>query len=257
MVSNLDEGFEAWLEQRRNRGYGRFLKDKRRRLALLQKEVGPVTFTFGRGTDEGLDYILTHKRAQLVQSGQHDIFECGWTEDLLRNLLADHDEDFGARMATLRAGGKIIAAEIGLRSARAYHLWFPVYDADYGRYSPGQLMTLETLRAASEQGITRIDFGAGGEDYKAAFADPADVVFEGDILASPARAALANTPGLRSQRIKLGRRLDRIIACETGLGGQARALGRYAGVILRRQTGLSATASLGGAIGLAMTMSAE
>ena len=240
MVADLGDGFDAWVEARRGAGQSKFFKDKRRRRSRLERDVGPISFTLDYCDDATFDHVLNLKREQLAVSGQHDIFQCGWTERLLHGLKDNAQSDFGLRMAVLKAGHRIVAAELGLRSGGAYHLWFPVYDPQLASYSPGQLMTIETLRAAAAQGIRRVDFGPGGESYKRAFAEPAATVFEGDVLASPAREALARTPGLRNQRLRLGRRLDRIIACEPALAGRTRALVRSAASIISRPFAQSA-----------------
>jgi CelD/BcsL family acetyltransferase involved in cellulose biosynthesis len=253
MVADVSHGFDAYVAARRAAGHGGFLKDKRRRRAALERDHAPVDFSFGRDDPGALGVILRLKREQMLRAGQHDIFACGWTERLLRRLLEETDADFGARIATLRTGNDIAAAEIGLRSGGAYHLWFPVYDHAYARYSPGSLMTLDTIEAAARLGMRTVDFGAGGEDYKAAFADPGAVVLEGAVLTSPWRAAMYAMPALRASRAKLERRLDRIAACEPGLPGQLVAASKYVGVAARRHPAATAVGlSLGAVVGLSL-----
>jgi CelD/BcsL family acetyltransferase involved in cellulose biosynthesis len=251
MVADLSGGFEAYLANRRLAGQGDFLKDKRRRMKMLVRDHAPVELAFGADDPGALGYVLRLKKEQFARGGQHDIFACGWTEALLRRLLEHPDPDFGARIAVLRTGEAIVAAEIGLISGGAYHLWFPVYDPAFHRYSPGQLMTLETLKLLAARGVRTVDFGAGGEDYKRAFADPGEAVFEGQVLASPVRAAVASALGLKRQRRKLGRRIDRIVACEPKLAGRVIATSRYAGVVAARHKGLTAAA---GVVGLGLTI---
>ena len=38
-----------------------------------------------------------------------------------------------------------------------------------GKYSPGAILLLLLLQSAAEQGVTRVDLGKGGEDYKLMF----------------------------------------------------------------------------------------
>jgi CelD/BcsL family acetyltransferase involved in cellulose biosynthesis len=253
MVADVAQGFEAYLAGRRAAGHSGFLKDKRRRRAALERDHAPIDFALGKDDPGALGVILRLKREQMLRAGQHDIFACGWTERLLRRLLEEPDPDFGARIAVLRTGGDIAAAEIGLRSGSAYHLWFPVYDHAYAKYSPGSLMTLDTIEAAAKLGIRTVDFGAGGEDYKAAFADPGAVVLEGAVLTSPWRAAMYAIPALRASRAKLERRLDRIAACEPHLPGQIVAASKYVGVAARRYPAATAVGlSLGAVVGLSL-----
>jgi CelD/BcsL family acetyltransferase involved in cellulose biosynthesis len=228
MISDLSGGFDAYLESRRKAGYGGEFKDKRRRARALERDHGEVSFAFGSDPGEVLDLVIRLKRDQWRRTGQHDVLASPWTGRLLERLASGQEEDFGLRFATLRVGGKLIAAEVGLLSGDAYHLWFPVYDPDFSKYSPGALMTLETLRAASEQGVRKVDFGPMGEAYKRAFADPATPVWEGQVHTRGVTAAfwgLVDHMPVAVPFIKDGwraavRRIDRIAACEPTFNGQ-------------------------------------
>ncbi|MDP1618017.1 GNAT family N-acetyltransferase [Phenylobacterium sp.] len=256
MIANLTGGYEAYLAGRRAAGQGGFLKDKRRRQRQLAEQVGPLSFSLS-ADPEVLETIITEKRAQWRRTGQHDVFSTPWTQDLLRRLTSDPEADFGLRVAVLKAGDKIVAAEAGLLSGSVYHLWFPIYDPDFARYSPGALMTLETLRVLAEQGVAFADFGPGVEDYKRAFADEGDQVVEGDVMADPfveglrnlVRQTVAGSPQLhdrlRDLYQRLDRRLDRIAACEPHLNRQISAAGRSLGHIGRRHRGVGAGLGLG------------
>ena len=242
MVADLAGGFDAYVERRRQLGHGGEFKDKRRRARALAREHGPVTITFGRDSGDALDLVVALKRAQWRRTAQHDVLASQWTRALLERLSAVEDADFGVRFAVLKAGGRIVAAEIGLLSGDAYHLWFPVYDRDFARYSPGALMTLETLRAAAEQGVRSVDFGPMNEDYKRAFADEAGTVWEGLVHRDGAVATWwrrlerlsAPAPFLTRQWRAGVRRLDRIKACEPTFNGQIGATARTMARLGRR-----------------------
>lgn len=246
MISDLSGGYDAWLEGRRAQGGGGFLKDKRRRFSMLERDHGPATFEFSADQAGVLDLIVSMKRAQLRRTGQHDIFACGWTVRLLEALAEGVHPDFGVRIAALRVGDRIIAAEAGLLSGSTHHLWFPVYDAEFARYSPGALMTLETLKACAAAGITTVDFGAAGESYKTTFAESGQTVYEGSAYASGGGALTF----LQKRMLKLDRRLDRIMACETELPARALALSKFAGTIAKRHPRLSAAAGISLGLGL-------
>ena len=113
-------------------------------------------------------------------------------------------------------------------------------------------MTLDTIEAAANLGMRTVDFGAGGEDYKTAFADPGAVVLEGAVLTRPWRAAMYAMPALRASRAKLERRLDRIAACEPTLPGQIVAASKYVGVAARRHPAAAVGLSLGAVVGLSL-----
>jgi CelD/BcsL family acetyltransferase involved in cellulose biosynthesis len=259
MVADLSAGFEAYQAGRASA----FLKDKRRRMRALERDHGAVRFDFDRPSAVLLERVISEKRAQIRRTHQHDIFACGWTARLLQDLDTLADPDFGLRLAVLRAGEVVVAAELGLTSGDRHHLWFPIYDPDYARYSPGALMTLETLRVCAERGISRVDFGPSEETYKEDFADPVEPALEGVITPHvPLVARVAHLAGGRriaAAGTRLSRRFDRIAACEPGLAGQIKgASSLVAGLTIRhpRLTG-SVGAGLGLSLGLGLALLAD
>jgi CelD/BcsL family acetyltransferase involved in cellulose biosynthesis len=259
MVADLSEGYEAYLESRRAAGHGGFLKDKRRRARLLEQHHGALTFSFD-ADPAVLDDIIAAKRAQMRRTAQHDVFDSAWTRRMMSDLAAAATPDFGLRFAVLRAGGRMIAAEVGLLSGAAYHLWLPVYEPEFARYSPGALMTLESLKALAEAGVVQADFGPAGEDYKRAFAEPAQLVFEGDLRTRTVMAPIRDAAGqllrrapavyrpLRSARRRLERRIDRILACEPGFAGRLDAACRSLGRVGRRRPEIGIGIGVGAAL---------
>lgn len=245
MAADLSQGFDAYLAARD----ARFLKDKRRRRRALERDRGPLSFSFARPTPAEVDYVLGRKRAQIARTHQYDVFACGWTIDLVQALAEAEAADFGLRLATLRAGDTLVAAELGLTSGARHHLWFPIYEPALAKYSPGGLMTLDTLETAAARGITRVDFGVDADAYKHDFADPAEIVFEGLI------ERRLSSRGRRMRRIgasRLARRLDRIVACEPSLVGQLRGGASFMAAMTRRHPGLGAGVGLGLGLGLGL-----
>lgn len=234
MTADLRDGYGAWLAERSAARPGVF-KNLRRAERALARDVGPVRFSLGAAEPGLLDHVLSRKREQMARTGWPDIFACGWTEAFLRRLAASGDAEFGVRLAVLRAGERVVSAEIGLHGAGVRHLWFPVYETDLGRYAPGMLMTIKTLEACAEAGIRQVDFGAGGEAYKAAFAEPAGLVYEGSIAGRPWRATAsrmldavvrADPRRLGRLRTAVNRRLDVATACEPALSRRVSVLAR-------------------------------
>lgn len=245
MAADLSQGFEAYLASRD----ARFLKDKRRRRRALERDHGPLSFSFERPTRAEVDLIIAHKRTQLARTHQYDIFACGWTVELLHHLAQIDAPDFGLRLAVLKAGDTLVAAELGLTSGGRHHLWFPIYDPAYAKYSPGSLMTLDTLEAAAARGVTRVDFGVDADAYKRDFADPAEAVFEGLIERRTSSRGLS----MREFGVsRLVRRLDRIVACEPGLVGQIRGGTGFMAALARRHPKLGAGVGLGLGLGLSL-----
>jgi CelD/BcsL family acetyltransferase involved in cellulose biosynthesis len=79
-----------------------------------------------------------------------------------------------------------------MRSRSVLHWWFPAYDPELGRYSPGIILLLrlaETLRGAGVGGGT-LDLGKGDAAYKSALMTHAAELREGRV-AMPSLLAAA------------------------------------------------------------------
>ena len=227
-VADLSGGFDAWMAAQLT-AHPRFFKGKRRAARSIERDLGPLRLAWSRNDPELIDYVLRLKRAQYLRTRRHDVFACGWTEQLLRRLHETAEPDFGLSYARLYAGDTLVAAEVGLVGGDTHHLWLPVYELEHARYGPGMLMTLESVRAAAADGLKRVDFGRADADYKHYFAEPAGVVLEGCVRAKGATLTvagdrlLAATPTslgrLTALRERVRRRIDVIAACETTAWG--------------------------------------
>ena len=242
MVSMPEEGFEPWYAERRQT-WGKYFKDKERARRSLATELGEVRVERNLRDPALLDELIALKRDQYRRTGRHDIFECGWTVDLLHALLkADGEDDFGASMAAMWAGGKLTAVEYSLHAGGRYHFWFPVYEPSLARCSPGILLSMDTMRLASEQGYRVFDFGFGGEGYKKYFCNVMQTVGEAVVLrrglgasVSNAAVGLLNTAGkARGDRLRTSvrRRWAAIEACETT------PMNRFRGAVAAAQVAL-------------------
>jgi CelD/BcsL family acetyltransferase involved in cellulose biosynthesis len=117
-------------------------------------------------------------------------------------------------------------------------------------------MTLETLRVCAERGIVRVDFGPSEEAYKEDFADPAEPALDGLIAPHASwTARVADLPGGRriaAAGTRLGRRFDRIAACEPGLAGQIKGASSLVAGLTVRHRRLTETVGAGLGIGLGL-----
>lgn len=224
MVALPDDGYASWYGERR-KTWAKYFKDKERARRSLEAELGPVEVKLGLRDPALLDQLIALKRDQYQRTGRHDIFACSWTVELLHALMkVEGTGNFGASMAALWAGGKLVAIEYSLHSQGHYHFWFPVYEPTLARCSPGILLTLETMRLASDDGFRVFDFGFGGEGYKKYFCNVSQTVREAVVVrpglaatVSNAAVGLLNTAGKqRGERLRssVRRRWAAIEACE-------------------------------------------
>ena len=145
----------------------------RRRLRQLT-ELGEVQFTVGR-TREELEPMLEDAFAlhELRWRGRTDGSSFGtdvgrrFNRAALQRLAGDGV----LRMVLMRVGGKPVAFHYFFAIGEAMTVYRLAFDPSLSRYSPGLVATLETLRAASDEGLTRVEFLGGDERYKLELAD--------------------------------------------------------------------------------------
>lgn len=260
LQADLSDGWAAYDAARRA-DWHKYFKDKDRTRRSLERDRGAVCARIDGGDPALLERLIGLKSDQYRRSRLHDIFACGWTADLLRALLADTAvEGFGARLAVLEAGGEPVALEYGLYAGSHYHFWFPAYEASVARYSPGILLSLDTMRQGSAEGFKVFDYGFEGEPYKKYFCNRSQTVVEGvaqrrgyagamAAALSMAGADAALAAGQRFANAGLGlsvrRRWASIDACETTVFGRARGIAAAAAAALNKTRPQSAVSALG------------
>jgi CelD/BcsL family acetyltransferase involved in cellulose biosynthesis len=198
----------------------------RRRLRQLG-ELGGVEFAVGR-TREELEPMLEEafRLHDLRWQGRPDGSTFG-TEDgrhFHRAALRRLADDGVLRIVLMRVGGR----------PAAFHYFFALdgtmvvhrlaFDPTLAQYSPGLVATLETLRVASEDGMTRVEFLGGNERYKLELADREEPLCQAIGLARNPWGALAVRQQLATMwlrmRLKRSRRLHRFYL--DGLGSLRR-----------------------------------
>lgn len=232
-VADIRQGYDAWW-QTQNHEHHKFFKNIGRCQRNVEKDFGGLAFTWERVTPEVMDWTLSRKREQYRESGMHDVFGCGWTRAMLDALAVDDTDGYGLRAGVFRHDGKIVATEIGLMGGGEVHLWFPSYDPAYYRYSVGILLAVAIIKAAAGLGLLRVDFGTGGEEYKAPLTvdqgECREAIFEPriSVLRRAGDMAIDALPLTRCRiaalRLSLHRRVSLIRATETSAVGWARAL---------------------------------
>ena len=232
-------GYEGWYADRRA-NQGKFFKDKERARRSMEAELGPLRVERGLRDPSLLDWLIALKRDQYRRTARHDIFACGWTVDLLHALLKDGRDGFGASMAGLWAGDRLTAIEYSLHAGDQYHFWFPGYEPSLARCSPGILLSMDTMRLASDLGYRTFDFGFEGEHYKKYFCNGARIVREAVVLRPGLGAAVSEAAvcvlGGRGVRLRTSvrRRWAAIEACETTPGARLKGAMHAAGAALAK-----------------------
>lgn len=222
-------------------------KDFRRRLRKLETEHGEVRLEVSE-SPETLDELIGWKRLQYRQTGRHDVLAPRWTAKMMHALFAKQDGAVTGRLYTLRAGGRLIAAEYGPEGQGTFHPWLAAYDPDMSAYSPGHLLVYLLLSRMEEFGLTRYEMGTGHEDYKKYFTNHRSELYSGlaraphleervrEAAMQLVRASLA----LCGERVRgfgerMHSRIDHIAAAETSVAGRWAGFTRAASFLLAGQ----------------------
>lgn len=187
-VMDFSSGFTRYLTcQQNNSKTFRGVLRKPRRLA---REIGDLRFVFD-ATDLGaLHTLMGWKSAQYLRSGWTDRFAKPSVVQLVEHLLETNSDNFSGVLSMLYAGDEPVAGHFGMRTDRTMVLWFPAYDARFGKYSPGLIMNLLLAEAAAGAGVQCLDMGPGGEPYKDVFKSRDVMVGQGQVVRRSPGAAL-------------------------------------------------------------------
>ena len=197
---DVSDGFEPYFASRPKHSEVRVTLGRIAR--KLEREVGPVSVVAESDATELLGRLVQWKRLQYAETGVRDVFADARSRELLERIHAVRGAEFAGTLSVLYAGDVLAALQFGLRSARVWHSWFPAYNRDLAKYSPGLMLQLELARAAAPLGIIEIDLGKGEARYKLALATGSHDLLEGcvgarAVSALPVRARSSARHALR------------------------------------------------------------
>jgi CelD/BcsL family acetyltransferase involved in cellulose biosynthesis len=166
---DVREGYDAYLQQG-DRARGRRIQGLPQKRRGLERELGGLEFVFDACDPSALDSLMRWKSAQWVRTGNFDRFSSDWIRELVQVLANCKETGCRGTLSTLSAGGRLVAAHFGIRTATRLSLWFTAYDYGLKKYSPGLLLFLAIAEAAPQYGVGILDLGKGGEQYKESLA---------------------------------------------------------------------------------------
>jgi len=187
-IAAIGEDGSAFLEERRSH-YKDHFKKTARRLRAAERDLGPVRVTLGDPDGKAFTALSDWKQAQYRDTGKLNVFGIDWVQRVLGDLRQREGQEFSGLTAALWFGDRLAAVEFGLVADDVYHSWFPAYDPELSRYSPGLLLLHGLFEQAPERGISRVDLGHGGDHYKKYYSSYTVPLGQGRVLA-PGLAAL-------------------------------------------------------------------
>ena len=177
-VVELDHGFDTYLTELRARS-PKFVRSTLYKGRKLGRRVGEVRYVHDERDPAALRTLMAWKSAQYRRTGRSDRFAHAWIVRLAEHLFHTRTDRFAGQLSVLYAGERPVAAHFGLRSDRVHTCWFPAYDQEFARYSPGLVMHLRMIEAAAGEGISYVDLGRGQKEYKDSLKTRELVVHEG------------------------------------------------------------------------------
>lgn len=186
---DLSRGFAAYEEDRCRAG-SREIVRIRANVRAAQRQVGPLRFEFHTSDGRVFETLVRWKSEQYRGTGCTNVFALPWVLRLLERIRRQQGAMFAGVLSALYLGDRLAAVHLGMRSADVLHYWFPAYDPELGRHSPGRICLLEIAKAAAAQGVRRIDLGKGMEPYKSRLMSGAISLAEGIVECGSLRRAL-------------------------------------------------------------------
>jgi CelD/BcsL family acetyltransferase involved in cellulose biosynthesis len=162
-ILDLADGYDAYLAARRHSQRVKSIFRKRRK---LEREIGAVRFAWDERDRQLLQVLRRWKSAQYVRTGHRDVLARPWASAVIDELFELRPEGCAGTLSVLWAADQPVAAHLGLRSERGLSYWFPTYDVEVGRFSPGLILVMALAQAAADAGLDHVDLGKGDEEYK-------------------------------------------------------------------------------------------
>jgi CelD/BcsL family acetyltransferase involved in cellulose biosynthesis len=196
---DLSQGYDAYVAERRAAGSEQ-IKKCMNLMRRLQLEVGPIQFVAHSSDRSALSKVLAWKSQQYRQTGWRDLFALKWGRSLVEQIHATQSENFAGMLSLLYAGNKLVAGHIGMRSRSVWHYWFPAYDPQFAKYSPGLLLLLRMAEHAPEIDLRTIDLGTGLTLYKRRLMNASVSVAEGSVE-RPSWLSFLRRAGRKTKRL--------------------------------------------------------
>src|SRR5439155_8113278 len=131
-----------------------------RKCRKLQRER-QVRFEWHTADEAVFDRLLAWKSEQYRRTQLTDLFVFPWIVALLKNIWHTQTPQFAGVLSVLYANEQPAAIHFGMQSGSLLHSWFPAYDVELGKYSPGSALLLFLIRHAAEHGVALIELGKG------------------------------------------------------------------------------------------------
>jgi CelD/BcsL family acetyltransferase involved in cellulose biosynthesis len=157
---DLSQGFDAY-----NRSV-KWIQSEQRKARHIQTDLGPLRFVSHSADRQHLDQVVAWKSQQYAKTKVANPFINSWFNEIVSEIHRTEHAEFSGVLSLLYAGDCLVAGHIGIRAGPILHSWFPTYDLQMSRYSPGLLLFMKMAEHAPAAGIRIIDLGQGMSTHK-------------------------------------------------------------------------------------------
>ncbi len=162
---SLTSGFQAYAADLKAAGSDQ-IKQYGNLTRRLAREFGEVRFVSHSSEVKHLEQVIRWKSEQYRRTSSYDLFGETWIRETISRIHVVKSAGFGGTLSLLFAGERLLAGHVGMRSRTVWHYWFPAYDPEMAKYSPGLLLLLKMAEEANLLGLDTIDLGKGLSLYK-------------------------------------------------------------------------------------------
>lgn len=164
---DLSGGLASFIARLVQSGRRGVRQDTERRLRRAGREYGTLRFTASTSPQwNDVAQLVVQKQYQYRRTGVADVFDDPRRLRLLQILTERQSPGCLPLLTVLTAGDRVLARHFGLLHAGVLSYWFPVYDPEAKKISPGRLLLWHTIERAESLGIRLIDRGAGDSEAK-------------------------------------------------------------------------------------------
>lgn len=142
----------------------KFINDTKRQIKRL-KIFGELSFDIANSDNQKNDifnFFIKHKKKQLIKTNSWNYLNNKNYLNFLKNIYIINCN----HLSCITLNKKIISVHMGNIFDKKIFYLFPAYDANYSKYSPGNILIFELIKNLSLNGINEFDFTTGNESYK-------------------------------------------------------------------------------------------
>ncbi len=165
---DLSQGFQNYY--RNATIHSSVFRRQSQKTSKMKRELGELRLEYNSRDPELLETVIRWKREKFKRTQAFDILSVDWTANLVRSVFQRELPNFYSTLNVLWAGDKLVAAHMGISTKSILHYWFPTFNYEFGKYSPGTQMFLMLAEEAASRGIKLIDLGYGDDGFKSQWA---------------------------------------------------------------------------------------